>query len=324
VSDAVWPGDGSPYHAGEIAAQERAGTRVVSERMGRKMIRDHMPDQHRELFATLPYLVVGTLDARGQPWASMLVGPPGFVASPDEHTLAIRAAPLPEDPAAANIAAGAPIGVLGIELHTRRRNRANGTVVAVDGDTLHVLVEQSFGNCPQYIQARAPVDVVAPTAPRGHRSEGPHLSPGAAAIVRAADTFFIATAAGATAGDPRRGVDVSHRGGRPGFVRVSDTGPATTLTIPDFSGNNAFNTIGNLGLEPRAGLLFLDFATGDVVTITGTVEVVWDGPELARFAGAERLLRVAVTGGAWIPSAVPLRWSPAQQARQLAGLGSWD
>jgi uncharacterized protein len=49
-----WPYEESPYHAGEIALQERAGVRVRAERMGRGGIRDFMPDQHRELFTKLP------------------------------------------------------------------------------------------------------------------------------------------------------------------------------------------------------------------------------------------------------------------------------
>jgi uncharacterized protein len=78
-----WPFDDSPYHDGEIAMQERAGVRSRAERLGRHGIRDFMPDQHRELFTKLPYLLVGSVDAAGQPHASILVGRPGFMRSPD-------------------------------------------------------------------------------------------------------------------------------------------------------------------------------------------------------------------------------------------------
>ena len=309
----------SPYHEGELAVQERAGVREIAARVGR-MYRDHMPDQHRELFEKLPYLVIGTVDDTRQPWASILIGPPGFVATPDEHSLAIAGAPT--GPAARHLQPGAPIGILGIELHTRRRNRVNGTLVAA-GDAIHVLVDQSFGNCPQYIQARAPVEVVTGEA-GGTHAEGARLSPAAAALVRSADTFFIATAAPAIAGDPRRGIDVSHRGGRAGFVRVTDDGDTSVLTFPDFHGNQAFNTLGNLALEPRAGLLFIDFATGDTLQLTGEATIVWSGSDLASFAGAERLVRVRITGGVRIERAVPLRWTPGVEARQIAATGSWD
>ena len=91
-----------------------------------------MPDQHREFFALLPYLFVATLDADGWPMASVLTGEPGFVQSPDPVTLRIAALPASDDPAAPTFIAGAEIGLLGLDFTTRRRNRANGRLVAVD------------------------------------------------------------------------------------------------------------------------------------------------------------------------------------------------
>jgi hypothetical protein len=310
----------SPFHLGERLVQMRAGVRDEMERRGGRAIRDFMPDQHRAFFAMLPFLVVGSVDAQARPWASILVGRPGFVQSPDPRTLRIDARAAYGDPLGANLAVGARLGLLGIQPETRRRNRANGTVAALDARGFTLQVEQSFGNCPQYIQARAPVFAAAPetvTLPRQVRIEGALLSAEAAMLVAGADTGFIATVA------PRDGVDVSHRGGKPGFVRVTVEQGRTVLTLPDFSGNNYFNTLGNIAVNPRAGLSFIDYATGGVLMLTGAAEVVWDGAELAAFAGARRLLRFAVTEGLAIADAVPLRWSAPQQAPQLAATGAW-
>jgi len=319
------PGEASPYHAGEQAAQIRAGVRERAERAGRRMIRDFMPEQHRELFEKLPYVVVGSLDARDRPWASILVARPGFMRSPDERLLEIGARPLPGDPLAANLARGAPVGLLGIELETRRRNRMNGTVIGADAAGFAVYVRQSFGNCPQYIQARthefadAPKDDARPL-----HAESALLSPAAEALLRAADTFFIASASPDARGSAQNeGVDVSHRGGKRGFVRVETVDGRSVLTAPDFSGNNAFNTFGNLAVNPRAGLLFVNFATGEVLLLTGHTAIVWDGPEVAAFAGAQRLLRFFPEEGARIENAVPLRFSGPVQAPQLAATGNW-
>ena len=142
--------------------QERAGVRDRVERTGLRVIRDFMPDQHRELFGKLPFLIVGSLDAQRRPWASILVGRPGFVTSPDPRTLRINALAGYGDPLGANIAVGARVGLLGIELATRRRNRMNGTIVEQDAGGFVVRVGQSFGNCPQYIQARAPLFLAEP------------------------------------------------------------------------------------------------------------------------------------------------------------------
>jgi predicted pyridoxine 5'-phosphate oxidase superfamily flavin-nucleotide-binding protein len=314
----------SPFHAGEIALQERTGVRARLAETGRRVIRDFMPEQHRDFFRHLPFLIVGSLDRAGRPWASMLTGIPGFVASPDPQTLRIAARPGPHDPLAKNLAAAAPLGLLGIELATRRRNRMNGRVSMLDSSGFAVSVDQSFGNCPQYIQARQYSFDAEGAAGAQATPQGARLDAHATALVRAADTFFIATASPA-AGSRRmsEGVDVSHRGGKPGFVRVSEEDGTTVLTAPDFRGNFYFNTLGNIVSNPRAGLLFVDFATGDLLHLTGTAEIVWDGPEVAGFAGAQRLLRCRVEKGVLIARAIPLRFTAPEQAPQLAATGSW-
>ncbi len=326
ASTVISPAGASPFHAGEQALQTRAGVRERAERTGRRMIRDFMPDEHRELFEKLPYVVAGALDSRDRPWASMLAGHPGFMHTPDARTLEIGARPALGDPLAAGLAPGAPVGVLGIELETRRRNRMNGIVVAADGAGFAVHVQQSFGNCPQYIQARTHEVAEAPErAAKPPQTEGALLSPAAEALVRGADTFFIASAApAARSGAAAEGVDVSHRGGKPGFVRIDRVDGCSVLTAPDFAGNAMFNTLGNLALNPRAGLLFVDFARGDVLSLTGRAEIVWDGAEVAAFAGARRLLRFHVEEGVRLDNAIPLKWSAPAYAPQLAATGGWQ
>ncbi len=313
-----------PFHRGELAVQARSGIGARIEEIGRRVIRDFMPDEHRTLFAELPFLVIGSLDERDRPWASIVCGPPGFVSSPDARTLAVGASPLPGDPLGANATSDAPIGVLGIQLETRRRNRMNGRIEKVSGDGFSIRVAQSFGNCPQYIQARTPAAVAA-TAAGAPRREGAVLSACAAALVRRADTFFLATAsAHARSGAPPEGVDVSHRGGRPGFVRVTEEAGRSVLTVPDFRGNFLFNTLGNLLVNPRAGITVLDFGSGDLLLLTGRAAAIWDGPELAAFEGAQRLVRFELDEGILLERAVALRWSAPELARQLDATGSWD
>ena len=307
----------SPFHAGEIEVQTRVGVREQIEAAGQRMIRDAMPLQHREFFAKLPTLLVGSLDAHGRPWASMLAGRPGFIDAPDEHRLHIAVRPERDDPLAEHIAAGAALGLLGIEPHTRRRNRMNGHVLEVDATGFSVGVEQSFGNCPKYIQAREPRWVELP-ARGGQTERSQHrLSDAAQALVLSADTLFIASAAD-------DGVDVSHRGGKPGFVRVTqDATGRTTLTLPDFRGNFLFNTLGNIVADPRAGLLFADYTSGDLLQLTGSAQIVWEGEEVLSFAGAQRLLKVTLETALWRPAALPLRWSAPELASQLSDTGSW-
>lgn len=116
------------------------------------------------------------------------------------------------------------------------------------------------------------------------------------------------------------GVDVSPKGGKPGFVRIDDD---HTLTVPDFSGNCYFNTFGNLELNPRAGLLFIDFEQGNLLYLTGTAEVIWEGDEILTYEGAERLFRFRLEQGYRVDGGLPLRWSPPELSPHLEQTGSW-
>jgi hypothetical protein len=248
----------------------------------------------------------------------VLEGEPGFAVSPDPQTLQVAALPDADDPLRAGLGPDQPVGLLGIELHTRRRNRMNGRITAWDGRRFAVTVAESFGNCPQYIQARD-----------FHFSRSPALRfPGAArertgladadrALIARADTLFVATYADTD--EAGRRIDVSHRGGMPGFVRVD----GDTLTIPDFSGNRFFNTLGNMVLNPRAGLLFIDFERGDVLQVSGRAEVILDSPEIATFAGAERLWRVHVRRVRARRGALALRWRFGGYSPTALATGQW-
>jgi ferredoxin-NADP reductase/predicted pyridoxine 5'-phosphate oxidase superfamily flavin-nucleotide-binding protein len=312
----------SPWHRGEIALQKAAGAYERMDGVGRRIVRDYMPDQHRHFFAQLPFIVAGAVDERGDPWATLIAGQPGFMQTPDATTLSIDRARDPLDPADAGMSDGASIGLLGIELHTRRRNRMNG-VIRRDGakTSFAVAVEQSFGNCPQYIQLRDFEFVRDPAEPSPVRPVVlDALSPRAKAMIANADTFFVASYFDRE--DGHRQVDVSHRGGKPGFVRLSDEG---VLTIPDFAGNLFFNTLGNILENGHAGLVFADFETGTMLQLSGKAEVLLDSAETAAFQGAERLWRFTPRRIVYREGALPLRWAARREGASPNSLmtGDW-
>ena len=282
-----------PFHPGELEAQLLAGGGPPGAG-----IRDWMTDQHRAFFEALPYVVVATLDG-GWPAATMLAGSPGFVSAPDPYTLRIAAGLDASDPAQRALTPGAPAGLLGIDLSTKRRNRANGIITAAGDHGFTLDVRQSFGNCPQYIHVREVKAVPARVAPP---ETLPQLDGDARAQIEAADTFFVASAA--RTAESNGGIDISHRGGPPGFVRVD----GSTLTIPDYRGNRYFNTLGNFVSNPRAALLFVDFATGDLLHLQGAVEILWDTSEVRTFLAAQRLWRVRAERVLRRRGALPLRW----------------
>ncbi|MHA1528693.1 MAG: flavin-nucleotide-binding protein, partial [Alphaproteobacteria bacterium] len=213
----------SPFHQGEKAIQSRLGIGEKAEKLGRRMIRDHMPDEHQAFFSGLPLLIVGTVDSVGRPWASALAGAPGFVRADGPRALEVAAQPIYGDPLGEALVDGADIGALGIEFHSRRRNRVNGKVGGAGPDGFRIQVTQSFGNCPKYIQARqpAPQDAIASMGEKRPVHRGEALTREQAAIVARADTLFIASQFSEGADDWSHGVDVSHRGGKPGFALVA-------------------------------------------------------------------------------------------------------
>ncbi|MGE8063066.1 pyridoxamine 5'-phosphate oxidase family protein [Pseudomonas sp. NPDC089547] len=304
----------SPWHAGEKTLQETVGVAERMEAFGQKVIRDHMPDQHRIFYHQLPFMVAASVDAQGRPWATLLEGAEGFVSSPDPRQLMIDTTLPADDPATPGLVAGQAVGLLGIELHTRRRNRINGQIRQATDGQLQVAVEQSFGNCPQYIQLR---DYTRVTEPAQARVDAATLDAKAVSMIQAADTFFVASYIEHDNG--QRSVDVSHRGGRPGFVKVE----GNTLTIPDYAGNLHFNTLGNLLLNPRAGLLFIDFNTGNVLQLCGRAELLLESPAIQAFEGAERLWTLAVEQAVWRPAAVSLRWAFKEYAPTSLMTGTW-
>lgn len=313
-------GAGAPFHAGEIAVQTLAGSREHMADIGPRLIRTSMPEQHRQFFPQLPFLAIGALDRDGQPWATLLSGAPGFAHSPDPRLLRVDALPPKTDPLHGSLAPGAPVSVLGIELPTRRRNRVNGSIAELDASGFALRVAQSFGNCPQYIRQRtavpclfaSPPCVEAPTA---------LLDDEAQQQIAVADTFFVASYFGGHGpDDASAGADVSHRGGKPGFVRVDD---ARTLTWPDFRGNSYFNTLGNLYANPRAGLLIVDFANGDFLHLAGNAEIVWDDETRSGFAGAQRLVRFHVRETRRVRSALPAAWRDGDASPSVVRTGNW-
>lgn len=296
----------SPFHADELAAQRLAGLASSAA-----AIRDHMPEAHRRFFESLGYVFVGALDARDWPVATIISAPPGFVQAPDENTLAIRGLPSPGDPAAVAIRTGGDVAFLGIDLATRRRNRANGVILDVSAAGFTARIQQSFGNCLKYIQRRSAIPRAVAS---GAIEFSERLSCAAHALISAADTLFVASRSRAQIREIGK-VDVSHRGGLPGFITIDEE---KNIAIPDFPGNGYFNTLGNLLGDSRAALLFIDFERGDLLQLQGRVTIDWAGAKAGHDktnpSTAGRFWRFQ-TQRAWHRrSALPLQWQFIDQS----------
>ena len=257
------------FHEGELEVQRHSGVAAQAARLSGMLARGELRGGFVHFLADRTFGVLTARDADGRIWTSPLSGPPGFLEPTGPTTLSVHALPGTGDPLH-DLAAGQPVGLVAIEFATRGRVRVNGTLSAPTRQGFRVDVEQAYGNCPQYIQQRVltpnPTVEGRPTVRRSER-----LDPEDIALIGGADTFFIGTA------HPTRGADASHRGGPAGFVRVHDG----ELWWPDYTGNNMFNTLGNLAVDPTAALLFPDFSSGRTVQLSGTARTEWTTPGTA-------------------------------------------
>lgn len=269
----------TPFHPGEQAVQAAAGVRVEAEARGQRMLTPGLVDAQRQFFAELPFVIAARIDGGGQPWAELLTGKPGFISfTPDGGARVDRGEARAASPFAASFLAVQPgnaLGLLGIDLARRRRNRINGTVEATSAGAIALRIDQGYGNCPKYINPR-PWNAELFAGDYAERLSRT-ISPAVASMIASSDTFFIASSSGAAAGDDHIqptawGADISHRGGDPGFLQVD----GNVLRFADYPGNNLFNTLGNLQQYPPCGLLLLDFNTGEVVQIAGSAKLTWD------------------------------------------------
>jgi predicted pyridoxine 5'-phosphate oxidase superfamily flavin-nucleotide-binding protein len=290
----------APFHRGELEVQAREGTVREAERVGRS-IGSTFPPLARDFLGTQRMVVVAArVPDSGRVWASLLTGPPGFASVRDAHALVVLAEPVPGDPLQPVLREDADVGLLGIELATRRRMKARGRAEPRPEGGFVLWPRSVYSLCPKYIQAR---QVEPPDAPGvllpGMAYSGATLTEAQQQWLARADTFFIATHT------EEGGADASHRGGRPGFVRVHD---ARTLEFPDYAGNNMFNTLGNLALDARAGLLLIDFEGGGTLQLTGTARATWEPQRLARHAGAKRVVDFTVEEVRELRDVTALRW----------------
>ena len=284
--------------------QERAGEREAALRNG-GLIGDTIPQRAIPFLAQQRMLAVGSVDESGAPLASMLFGAEGLVSSPDGEVVVIDRSRIDvdlDDPVWSNVHVGADVGLLAIELETRRRLRINGIVRRLDAQHIELTVRQAYPNCPKYIQRRhvrgAPD--ARPSEARAHTA-GAVLDDARSRLVEQSDTLFVASR------HPMRGVDVSHRGGTPGFVRIVDP---KRLRIPDYRGNGMFNTLGNFVVDHRASVLFLDFDGGGLLQVTGTVDVHFDEAEDRRHptGGSGRYWDFHVAHWLELPITTSLAW----------------
>lgn len=169
---------------------------------------------------------------------------------------------------------------------------------------LVVHIEQSLGNCPKYLNKYS----ISPATPSPTLlSSSKQLTQEGLDLIERNDLFFI------TSSRADQDMDTNHRGGPRGFVRVfSNKESGAEIVYPEYSGNRLYQTLGNLQVTSKAGLVFPDLETGNVLYVTGTTQILI-GKEASDIIPHSNLaVKVKVTAARLVQSGLPLRGQPGE------------
>lgn len=292
----------SPFHSGEIVVQKRVGEEMIAHSNGR-LLKDEIPGGALKFIDNQPMVIVSSMDKEENIWASIFLGKAGFGKALDEKNVVINVPSLingNSDIFWVNIKSNPKVGLLFIELSRRRRLRVNGTLQR-ENENFHLHVEQAYPNCPKYIQRREMEVSLNTKNDTNLEKTGSALSVELKDWITNSDMFFVGSANG------DNDMDVSHRGGNPGFVQIIDD---TTLKIPDYQGNSMFNTLGNFNVNPNAGLLFLDFKNGKTLQLTGKADIIWKEENSEKITGGtQRFWNFFISEWIQIDSLKDVQWN---------------
>ncbi|KAJ6095229.1 hypothetical protein N7486_005975 [Penicillium sp. IBT 16267x] len=336
------PTDLVGWHPGEVAVQRKLGF-SEAVRTGWQLNEDLMHEQHR-IFHTsnLPFIPITILDDQGRPWASILAGSDGevgFVLSPNSQTLTIKTRIWEGEPLQqilhvwlaqkpqTRVQGRFLTAGLGIEFPTRRRNKFAGWIEDVNrlgslDYNLTLIVNQSMGNCPKYINIRSlvPHPDTQPEVIYNERqmSARARLPTEIIDFITKADTVFIGTIYEATPSDENcfpSHAGMNARGGLPGFIRVRPSN-GRTIVLPDYSGNRFLSSLGNIYQSGVAALTIVGFTTGDILYVTGQANVLIGSAALALMPRQATVSTIELTGYIFVRDALPVRQKPGSNVER--------
>ena len=293
------------FHHGELIAQDKAGTQgVAAELAAANRNTLNFSANHDAFVATQSFAVMSYVDLdSGCVWVTPLFGKEGDITAVTESEVVVSANCIPANDMLNFVQPETPLSLLGIDLKKRIRHRINGTASVMQDKgkiDLSFKVTEYAPNCPKYINRREIIydannaDPINRSAPRQERTT---ITKADQTFIESMDTLWIGSYA------PSVGADCNHRGGKPGFIRV--TSPST-IEWPEYRGNGMFFTSGNLEVHDRAGVTLVDFETGSLIQMTGRAVVDWshDG----RYEVASRTIIFTVERLIHIPNVTSHRW----------------
>ncbi|KAM3501169.1 hypothetical protein MY10362_005766 [Beauveria mimosiformis] len=305
----IMPARLETFHEGEAAMRA-----LLQVPLGQNPTATGLPPHYALRVAASPLAAVGTLDAQGRPWTALWGGTRGFAELITPGVLGLNSSvDTAHDPP--NDGAGKMMAALALDLESRDRVKLMGAMVAGSADVkdnklqMAFLVTESLGNCPKYLnrkrlqlrEYREDIEVV-----KG--GQGRILPEQAIRLLDEADMFFLSSTDGAS-------MDTNHRGGPPGFVRVlKNEADEAVLVYPEYSGNRLYQTLGNLKVNPLVGIVVPDFASSDVLYLSGSASILVGPAAAALLPRTPLAVQVTITAARLVRRGLPFRGTSLERS----------
>ncbi len=257
-----------PFHEGELELQKKYKA-YHPPKLVERLLKDHIINELIPFIEQQTTVIISTTDPQGNIWTSMIIGNQNFikVQSPKQLDIFLdKTKSNTEDIFLKNLKINSNVGLLFIDTVSRTRYRMNASAELIN-NTITFSITEAYPNCPKYIQQRILTITEENSVIESDQTKGTVLNELQRNWIKNADTFFLGSV------NKHGNMDASHRGGPKGFIELLDD---DTLKIPDYIGNNLFNTLGNFLQCPKSGLLFIDYENGNALQLSGSTALVLD------------------------------------------------
>ena len=256
------------YQEGQFALQRITGEEEIAQdrlAMVQPSIHERsIPFIEKQIFAFL-----GSEDANGSLWLSLLIGEKGFISVPSLQEVKLdldKVVTNREDIVFTNIKTKPTVGLLFHQAAKRARYKAWGIASEKDNQ-LSFDIKMGYKSCPKHIQKERIALPEESKALVPSFTKGNDLGSSEKDWIIKSHTFFVTTQS------KKGAVESAHRGGNPGFIEIMDDG---RLRIPDYFGNSIYSTLGNIYNNPKAALLFIDYDNGETLQLSGSAVIQFD------------------------------------------------
>ncbi|WP_121626815.1 pyridoxamine 5'-phosphate oxidase family protein [Poseidonibacter antarcticus] len=249
------------FHEGEYHIQEIMGVRKSSDTLS-SMIKDNIPPIASKFLKDLNFCIITISTKKDDLFTYTVYNHNNFIEIVNQSQISINLENHSYIPKEFYNIKNINIGMIGLNFEKAMRIRINGKG-KIKSNKLYLSIDEIYSNCPKHIKRRV-LQEDTKILENQTIQKGRKLNEEIINIISNIDTFFIATS------HKEKGLDVSHKGGNKGFLKVLET---NQLAFKDVPGNNLYNTIGNIYTNPNINIFFIDFKNYDTYHIKGIASI---------------------------------------------------